>query len=237
MRDIPTISSQIRDEPGRDSTCPDVEGKLGVWCGAAQTIEADGLVVVSTRKTGRVLHDGGPYKVVHDVKWSPTYDVLKDRVRAAFREIQRRHARNVALEVDGTLSGKQRTLMTRVLVEVLQDENEMTRLVLCISTRKEHGLWIELLLDHLRADTDSSESENDDDDEGSNYEYGVVLPETEDESAGSDDETSGDSSIEDEDDDIDKVDEDDVNRQDMQRPQRHTRERAPPQWYGDVMTH
>ena len=237
MRDIPTISSQIRDEPGRDSTCPDVEGKLGVWCGAAQTIEADGLVVVSTRKTGRVLHDGGTYKVVHDVKWSPTYDVLKDRVRAAFREIQRRHARNVALEVDGTLSRKQRTLMTRVLVEVLQDENEMTRLVLCISTRKEHGLWIELLLDHLRADTDSSESENDDDDEGSNYEYGVVLPETEDESAGSDDETSGDSSIEDEDDDIDKVDEDDVNRQDMQRPQRHTRERAPPQWYGDVMTH
>ena len=43
MRDIPTISSQIRDEPGRHSTCPNVEGKLGVWCGAAQTIEADGL--------------------------------------------------------------------------------------------------------------------------------------------------------------------------------------------------
>ena len=167
-------------------------------------------MVVSTRKTGRILHDGGTYKVVLDVIWSPTYGVLKDRVRAAFREIQRRHARNVALEVDGTLSGKQRTLMTRILVEVLQDENEMTRLVLCVITKKEHGLWIELLLDYLRADTDSSESENDDDDQDSNYEYGVVLPETEDESAGSDDETSGDSSIEDEDDDIDKVDENDV---------------------------
>ena len=131
-------------------------------------------------------------------------------------------------------------MMTGILVEAVEDMNKMKRLVLCVSTRKEQGLLIKLLLDYLRADTDvdDSGSESDDGDEGNNYEYGVVLPETEDESAGSDDETSGDSSNEDEDDDVDKVDEDDVNKQDMQRPQRrHTRERAPPQWYGDVMTH
>ena len=235
MRDIPTFNSQIQDESGEE-----VERKLSVWCGAAQTIEADGLVVVSTKKTSRTPRDGGTYKVVHDVQWSPSYGRLRDRVRVAFREIQRRHARNVALEVDGTLSKKQRAMMTGILVEAVEDMNKMKRLVLCVSTRKEQGLLIKLLLDYLRADTDvdDSGSESDDGDEDHNYEYGVVLPETEDESAGSDDETSGDSSTEDEDDDVDKVDEDDVNRQDMQRPQRrHTREREPPQWYVDVMTH